>query len=219
MADRAERHAPFTGVAAVVLWLASLLVVEGVTNPPTENATPERALAYFRDEGAGIFVSSFLFALGSLLFLWFVGSLRAVLAAAESGVARVANVAFAAGVGFSLLTLLFALPSSVGAFSEGTIGPAAAEALWYLDDVFFVAAQFTAVPLLAATALVAKRTAVLPRWFAALSAFVALVLLVPLGGVFALGLGLPLWTVVTSFLLSRRASAPSSDEPIAIDGR
>ena len=205
MADRAERHAPLTGVAAVVLWVVSLFVVEGVTNPPSENATPERALAYFREEEAGIFVSTFLFALGSLLFLWFVGSLRAVLAAAEGGVARVANIALGAGVAFALLTLLFALPPSVGAFSEETIGPAAAEALWYLDDVFFVAAQFTAVPLLVATALVAWRTGVLPRWLAVLSVLIALVLLVPLGGVFTLGLGLPVWTIATSVLLSRRA--------------
>ncbi len=202
---RAERLAPLTGIVAVALWLVSLLIVEGVTNPPSENATPERALAYFNEEEAGIFVSSFLFALGSLLFLWFVGSLRAALVAAEGGAARVANIAFAAGVGFSLLTLLFALPPSVGAFSNETLGQSAAEALWYLDDVFFVAAQFAAIPLLVATALVALRTGALPRWLAWLSLLVAAVLLFPLGGVFALAVGVPLWTLVTSVLLWRRA--------------
>ena len=101
MAERPARHAPLTGIAAVVLWFVSLVIVEGLTNPPSENATPERALAYFNDEEVGIFISSFLFALGSLLFLWFVGSLRAALVAAEGGVARVANIAFA-GVAFSL---------------------------------------------------------------------------------------------------------------------
>lgn len=202
---RAERHAPLAGIAAVVLWLASLLIVEGLTNPPSENATGERALAYFNEEEVAIFVSSFLFALGSLLFLWFVGSLRAALVAAEGGVARVSNIAFAAGVGFSLLTLLFALPPSVGAFSNETLGPSAAEALWYLDDVFFVAAQFAAIPLLVASALVALRTGAFPRWLAWLSLVVAAVLLFPLGGVFALGLGVPVWTVATSVVLSRRA--------------
>ena len=205
MSDRAERHAPLTGIAAVVLWLASLLVVEGVTNPPSENATPAKALAYFREQETGIFVGSFLFALGSLFFLWFAGSLRAVLVTAEGGAARVANIAFAAAVGFALLTLLFALPPAVGAFSQEDLSPVAAEALWYLDDVFFVAAQFAAVPLLVATALVAFRTGVFPRWFAALSVLVALVLLVPGGGVFALAVGVPVWTIVTSVLLSRAA--------------
>ncbi len=207
MAARAERHAPLTGIAAVVLWFVSLVIVEGLTNPPSENATPERALAYFNDEEVGIFISSFLFALGSLFFLWFVGSLRAALVRAEGGVARVSNIAFAAGVAFSLLMLLFALPPSVGAFSNETLGPSAAEALWYLDDLFFVAAQFTAIPLLVATALVSLRTAVLPRWLAWLSLLVAAVLLFPLGGVFALGLGVPIWTVATSVALSRRAGA------------
>ena len=206
MANRRwERLAPLTGIAAVVLWLASLVVVEGMTNPPSENATPEKALAYFRQEETAIFVSSFLFAVGSLLFLWFVGSLRAVLAAAEGGAARVAHIAFGAGLALAILTLLFALPPSVGAFSNETLGPAAAEALWYLDDVFFVAAQFTAIPLLSATGLVAWRTGVLPRWLAALSFLVAAVLLFPLGGVVALGVGVPLWTVVTSVVLYRRA--------------
>jgi hypothetical protein len=202
---RAENLAPLTGIAAVVLWCLSLFIVEGVTNPPSENATPERALAYFNEEEVGIFVSSFLFALGSLLFLWFVGTLRAALVAAEGGVARVANIAFAAGVGLSLFALLFALPPSVGAFSKETIGPSAAEALWYLDDVFFVAAQFTAIPLLVATGLVAWRTGALPRWLAVLGFGVAVVLLFPLGGVFALAVGVPLWTLVTSVLLWRRA--------------
>ena len=205
MAARWDRLAPLSGIAAVVVWCLSLLIVEGVTNPPSESATPERALAYFNEEEVGIFVSTFLFAVGSLLFLWFAGSLRAALVAAEGGVARIANIAFAAGVGFSLLTLLFALPPSVGAFSNESIGASAAEALWYLDDVFFVAAQFTAIPLLVATALVALRTGALPRWLAWLSLLVAAVLLFPLGGVFALGLGVPVWTVATSLVLSRRA--------------
>jgi hypothetical protein len=205
MAARWDRLAPLSGIAAVVLWCLSLFIVEGVTNPPSENATPERALAYFNEEEVGIFVSSFLFALGSLLFLWFVGSLRAALVAAEGGVARVANIAFAAGVGFSLLALLFALPPSVGAFSNETLSPSAAEALWYLDDVFFVAAQFTAIPLLVATGLVAWRTGALPRWLAVLGFVVAVVLLFPLGGVFALGVGVPLWTLATSVVLARQA--------------
>ncbi len=205
MAERRwEGLAPLTGIAAVVLWCASLFLVEGVTNPPSENATPEKALAYFRDEEAWIFASSFIFALGSLFFLWFLGSLRAALVAAEAGVARVASIAFGAGLGFAVLTLLFALPPSVGAFSNETIGPAAAEALWYLDDVFFVAAQFTAIPLLVATALVAWRTGALPRWLAALSLLVAAVLIAPGVGVFALGIGVPLWAVATSVVLWRQ---------------
>jgi hypothetical protein len=203
---RWEGFAPLTGIAAVVLWYASLAIFEGVTNPPTENATPETALAFFRDEDAGIFASSFLFALGSLFFMWFVGSLRAALVAAEGGVARLANIAFGAGLVFGAMTLLFALPPSVGAFSEETIGPSAAEALWYLDDVFAVAAQFTAVPFLAATGLVAWRTGVLPRWLAVASFVVAAVLLLaPIGGIFALAFGVPLWTVATSVVLWRRA--------------
>jgi hypothetical protein len=206
MAERRwEGLAPLTGIAAVVLWWVSLFLVEGVTNPPSENATPEKALAYFRDEEVGIFISSFVFALGSLFFVWFVGSLRAALVAAEGGISRVAHIAFGAGLAFAILTLLFALPPSVGAFSQEDLSPAAAESLFYLDDVFFVAAQFTAIPLLLATALVAWRTGVLPRWLAALSFLVAAVLLLPLGGVFALGVGVPLWAVATSVTLWRRA--------------
>jgi hypothetical protein len=205
MAERRwEGLAPLTGIAAVALWWVSLFLVEGVTNPPSENVTPERALAYFRDEEVGIFVSSFVFALGSLLFVWFVGSLRAALVAAEGGIARIAHIAFGAGLAFAVLTLLFALPPSVGAFSQEDLSPAAAESLFYLDDVFFVAAQFTAIPLLVATALVAWRTGALPRWLAALSLLVAAVLIVPGVGVFALGIGVPLWAVATSVVLWRQ---------------
>jgi hypothetical protein len=199
-----ERLAPLAGIVTVVLWFAAVFIIETVTNPPTDDATADDVLAYFRGEETGIYVSSVLFALGSLFFLWFVGSLRAALDRAEGAGGRVANIAFGAGVAVVVATLLFGVTPAVGAFS-GDAGAQAAEALWYVDDIFFVGAEFLAIPLVLATALVAWRTGVLPRWLAILSILVAVLLLVVPIGWAGLIFGLPIWTVATSVVLSRRA--------------
>ena len=74
------------------------------------------------------------------------------------------------------------------------------------EYAFFIGAGIAGASLLAATGMVALRTAVLPTWLGWASLVVALLMLTVLGpiGFIAIVIGLPLWVLVVSILLWRR---------------
>jgi len=209
-ADRWERLAPLTGIVAVVLWLLAVLILE-TGDRPGDDASGLEMAAFFEDETGRIFLSYLLWGLGGAFFLWFLGSLRGALAAAEGGVARLSATAFAGGIATVVFALAFPAPEVAGAIradsSGAVLSPSAAEALFSMGVGFFVAAEVTSTVLLVATALVVLRTRMLPAWLAWASLVFALGLLIfPIGWA-VLIFGVPLWTVVVSVLLWRRASA------------
>jgi hypothetical protein len=210
---RWERHAPLAGVLAVALWLIGILIVEGVGNPPNDDVTGQEAVAYYDDDSNSILAGSLIWALGTLAFIWFLGSLRSALHRAEGGVGRVASIAFAAGIAVAIFSLCLFAPDLAGAITMGvedtTLEGAAAQALHSLGDGFFVLAEYTAALLLAATALVALRTGILPRWLAWVSLLIAVVLLIPPIGWAGLIFAFPLWIIAVSYLLWRE---PALDE-------
>jgi Na+/H+ antiporter NhaD/arsenite permease-like protein len=71
--------------------------------------------------------------------------------------------------------------------------------------VFFICAELAAILPLGIVALVAWRTRVLPRWWAAFSGFVAIVLLIGPIGWAGLIFGLPIWTLGTSLFVLLRS--------------
>ena len=77
-----ERFAPLTGVLAVVLWVIGVIVLETAV----EMKDPATLLDSYRTEESSIVLGGFLWVLGTFFFFWFLGSLRARLAAAEGGV-------------------------------------------------------------------------------------------------------------------------------------
>jgi len=196
-----ERYAPLTGVLAIALWFVAFLIIEGIGDTPGEDATPQEYLTYFAEEEGSIYGGTFVFALGSIAFIWFVGSLRAALAGAEGVPGRVSGIAFAGGV---------------GTFVEKNFAPEAAQALWFAYDGFFVAIGFTSLVLTLATGLVVLRTGVLPRWWGWITLLVSLTLLVyPLVWL-AIIFVFTAWVVVTGVLLySRQASGPAATAPAA----
>ena len=210
---RWERFAPLTGVAAVVLWLIAVLILETGDRPGDDS--PAREIAtYFDDETGRIFFSFLLWGLGTALFVWFLGSLRGALASAEGGVARVASIAFGAGIGTAVFALAFPATDVAGAIaadSDRGISPAAAETLVDLGIGFFVCAEVITAVLFVATALVALRTRVLPVWLAWASIVLAIALFIfPIGWA-VLIFGLPLWIIVVSALLFTRGEAPAGE--------
>ena len=73
-----ERYAPLTGVLAVVFWVIGTIVRETAV----EMKTPATLLDSYRTEEGSILLGGFVWLLGTLFFFWFLGSLRARLAAA-----------------------------------------------------------------------------------------------------------------------------------------
>lgn len=208
-----ERYAPLTGVAVLVFGLAGLIVLEGPADRPEVNVAPSAFASYFGKSDT-VILGSFLLMLSIVFFLWFLGSLRALLQRAEGGVGRLSSIAY--GGGLATAVLMLALPSVnvLGALDAQNFGPEAAKTIFLVGDAFLYPAAMTAAVLVAATGLIALRTGALPRWLGWLSLALALWLLIPPIGssagtpenpaawsaLTALD-AVPLWTAVTAVVL------------------
>lgn len=197
-----ERLAALAGIVGVVLWIVSVVISEGTDLPDDDD--PSGILAWFQGESSAILAASFLFMLGSIFFLIFVGALRARLVAFEGGGAFLTAITFGAGLGVGFFTLLIPGPNLAGALAEDELTPEAAQALVIVDDAFFVAAELSAALMLAAAAFGILRYGALPKWLGWVGLLIALVLLIPPVGWAALLVGVPLWTLVASVLLWMR---------------
>jgi hypothetical protein len=212
-----ERLAPLSGIAVPLLGLAGLTVLEGPAERPEVDVDPSAFVAYFGERDS-VILGSFLFALSIVFFLWFLGSLRAVLRRAEGGDGRVSAIAFGGGLATAVLMLALPSVSVLGALDAEQLSPEAAKTLFIVGDAFLYPAAMTAAVLVAATALVGLRTGALPRWLVWLSfAFALWLLIPPLGsaggtpenpaawsGLAALP-GVALWTAATAVVLMLRS--------------
>jgi hypothetical protein len=166
--DRHAKYGAATGIVAVILIAVGFGVL--TPKPPHLDAPPADFVGYFSDHQSAVRAGVVVASIGMLFFIWFLGSLRSGLAAAEGGSGRLANVAFGAGVvtaGFLLVGVAF---QATAAFRPGQI-PATETRL--LSDLFAVGAApaFAALTaLFAATSLVAFRST-LPSWVGALTGF------------------------------------------------
>ena len=73
-----------------------------------------------------------------------------------------------------------------------------------LGDLFFIGAEVSLFAVLVGTAIVAFKTAVLPKWWAWLGTLVGVVALVGPIGWAALTFGFPVWLLGTTVLLARK---------------
>lgn len=206
MRDRVESVSALAGIAAVLLWVAGAAMAGGghVAIPggiPEEGA--DDVLAHFQANADAAVSGGWLFMLGSLAFLWFLGMLRTRLLAAETGHGTFSSIAWAGGIATGIFAIGMPAGGVVAALGVDHLGASEAAALNAVEAVFFVGAELSAIVLLAAGAVVALRTAALPRWWAAASIVLAAWLVIgPIGWVGVL-VGIPVWTVVTSLLLAR----------------
>ena len=209
--DRWARLAPVTGIAAVVLWVVGAVIL--FSDEPGSGASPEEIAAHFAENDGRLLLGAFLFMLGVAFFLWFVGTLRAVVARAEGGVGRVAGIVQAGGVATAAMLFGLVAPTAAGALQvqneDRDPSPQAADALANLGDGFFVAAEVASIVLVAATAVAVLRSGVLPRWAAWVSLLLAVWLVIGPIGWLGLLFGLPAWTLLVSVLLWMR------EEPVA----
>ncbi|HKY12205.1 MAG TPA: hypothetical protein VJL85_02575 [Gaiellaceae bacterium] len=203
-----ERWAALSGLVAVALWVIGVVIDESSSLPGDD---PNEILSWFQDESNTILVGAFIFMLGSLFFLIFLGALRARLVEAEGRRALLTAIAFGAGIVTTAMTLLIPGPNLAGALAEDDLTPEAAQALTVMDDAFFVGAELAAALLLAATGFAILRYGALPRWLAWISFLFALWLLIPPIGWAGLLVGVPLWTIIVTLLLWMRPGG----EPVA----
>lgn len=219
MIDRVERVSALAGVLATLLWVGGVALIGGghaglPGGVPEEGA--DEVLAHFQGAGDAVVSGGWLFMLGSLAFLWFVGMLRSRLLRAEGGTGTFASIAFAGGIATAVFALGIPTGGVVAALGVDHLGASEVAALNALEATFFIGAELSAIVLLAAAAVVAFRTAVLPRWWAGLSILLAGWLAIgPIGWIGVLA-GIPVWTVVTSVMLARvdrPAQVPTRSAP------
>jgi hypothetical protein len=100
-----------------------------------------------------------------------------------------------------VMGMLTAAVDLVGGIDKNDIDPATAATFHHSVDLFFVGTELAAILPLAAVAIVAWRTQVLPRWWAAFAGLVAIVLAAGPIGWLGLIFGVPLWTLGTSLFV------------------
>jgi hypothetical protein len=200
---RRERLEPLTGVLAVLLWLVGIFLLEKDDRPDGKDTAA--FVAWVEANDTAILAGAITFAFGVLLFLWMLGCLREALADAEGATSRLASTAFGAGIAVCVCLVLTYLPHGQAAFDHANTSATSVDALVRVGDSFFFGAALFAIPMLVATALATLRFGALPRWLGWFGSAVAVALAIPPVAFFGLVLGLPLWTLVVSVALYRRA--------------
>jgi hypothetical protein len=205
MSTSENRRWALAGPLTVVLWVAGVILIN--RNGPADHATGSQILAWYKSSSDGITLGAWLFMLGCISFVSFVAGLRPRLAAAVGSDGQLPGLALAGAAMVGVFGMLTAAVDLTGAIDKNDIGPATAATFHHSTDVFFSSAELAAVLPLAAVAIVAWRTRVLPRWWAAFAGLVVVVLIAgPIGWV-GLIFGVPIWILGTSLfvLLGSRA--------------
>jgi hypothetical protein len=203
--DRLERFALLGGGLAAVLWVVSLIVLEGAGNPAGPTGGEEIA-EFYRDNRTPILIAATLHVLGGFLFLWFVAALRPVLAAAGAP-SWLRTATLVGGTAGGALMLAMTGGQSTGATTDTELlTPDTAIVFWRLAHGFFVAAEIALAVFVGALSILALRRLVLPRWLGWFGLVVTILLLIPPIGWAALLFLLPLWLIAASVVLWRRSA-------------
>jgi hypothetical protein len=193
------------GLLAILLWIAGLAISSAADNL-SDAATDQQVLTWVQANKTPIWLGFWVFAIGSVVFVWFLTEVRAAL-----GAGTLPNLFYATGVGAALLSMLTPADAVTAIQDNGHITAAAAGAMHHFGDLPFMAAELALMGAFAAFGVHALRTRVVPRWWAYVTLFVALVLLVGPIGWAALIFGTPVWTAGTGWLFAARAEhAPTA---------
>jgi hypothetical protein len=190
------------GPLAVALWVVGIILIN--QNGPADHATGTEILAWYKAHTDAIVMGGWLFMLGCLSFVVFVAGLRVRLSEAAGEPSHLPMLALVGAGMAGLAGMLTAGVDLTGGIDKNDIDPGTAAVLHHSVDLFFVGAEIAAILPLAAFAIVAWRTRIVPRWWAAFAVLVALVLIAGPIGWLGLIFGVPLWTLGTSLFVLLR---------------
>jgi predicted small integral membrane protein len=194
-----NRRWALVGPLTVVLWIVGIILIN--KNGPADHASGSQILAWYKSDSDSIVLGGWLFMLGCLGFVTFVTGLRPRLAETAGRASQLPALALAGAAMAGVCRMLTAVVDLAGGIDKNNIDPGTAATFHHSVDIFFIGAELAAILPLAAVAAVAWRTRVLPRWWAAFSGLVALVLIVGPIGWLGLIFGVPLWTLGTSLIV------------------
>jgi hypothetical protein len=181
MNDRFARYGAATGVLFVVLVVIAFLIQP---TPPDSNATPAEVLGYFSDHRKALHVDLLIFGAAALFFIWFIGTLRTALGAAEGGIGRLATTAYGGGlVSVAGLLVAFGLVAAA-AMHPAENGPEVTRALNDAAAMVFAISAPAVVVFFTANSLSILRFGYLPSWLGWLGLATALFNALGIGAVF-----------------------------------
>jgi hypothetical protein len=199
---RWDRYSPLAGIKAVVLWVIGIIILSGPGHLGNDSSeAPLVLLAKYKAHHAAIQWGAWFVMLGALAFLWFVGSLRSWFFTAERETGRLSTLVGMGGVATAVGILLAHVPSFAAATTSDNLTAPSAKALILMDDVFFYGAEFASAVFFLAAALSIFRFRALPAWLGWLAVVLGVLAVIPPVGWAVLALGLPIWTLVASWLV------------------
>lgn len=198
-----NRRWALAGPLTVALWVVGIILIN--RNGPAEHATGSQILAWYKSDSDTVVLGGWLFMLGCLGFVTFVSGLRVRLAEAAGRTSQLPMLALVGAAMAGLSGMLTAAVDLAGGIDKNDIDPATAAAFHHSVDIFFIGAELAAILPLAAVAILAWRTRVLPRWWAVFGGLVAVVLIVGPIGWIGLIFGVPIWTLGTSLFFLLRS--------------
>jgi hypothetical protein len=196
-----QRPLLLPAVLAVGLWIAGLVVVNDFSDKIPHHPTDAQLLTWIQGNQNSILLGGWLWMLGCLCLLWFAAVLRGRLAEAEGGNQTASTLAFAGAAVATVFGMLIVAGDMGGAIDHDSISAATAGMLHNSTDMFFVSAELALILFYVGTAVVAFRTAVLPKWWTLFSILIAAVLLVGPIGWAALIFGTPVWLLGTGLIV------------------
>ena len=210
--SRLEQLAPLTGVAFVVLFVVSFIIL-GET-PDVEDSADDVVTFWQDNEAEGIW--SALFGIwGVVLAVWFAASVRTALRVMEGGVGRLSSLAFAGWIIFAVGMLAFiGFQFAVADVAdEETVGPEVIQTLSILNSDFFPIVSAGLALAMIATAVATLRFGGLPRWLGYLAAVIGIASVTPIGFFSFLAAGI--WVLIVSVLLYRTVPVVVATPPVA----
>jgi hypothetical protein len=181
MSDRYARYGAATGIFFVLLIIVAFLVQP---KPPSSDASSAEVLNYVVDHHNALHVIQLIFGAAGLFFIWFIGTLRSLLAEAEGGRARLATTAYGGGlIASAALLVSFAL-GATAALHPADNGPDVTRALTDAGAMVLAVAAPAVVVFFVANGLSLMRSGYLPSWLGWLAFATALFNALGIGAVF-----------------------------------
>ncbi len=211
----ADRLAASSGFLFLALYIVAMFVVP---KPPSLSSSNAQVAAYYVQHHRAGLVQTVLLGLSAIAFIWFIGSLAALIR--NAGEVRLASIAFGGGIAMVGLAL-FGTTINAALFERVALSsPAMAGGLHVIAVTAFTVIGFAAATVAFATAIAVSRTKVLPSWYAILTAIGGVVLLFGGGALTYSGFYSPqgtywwiatvvflVWTLITTAELVQHAAA------------
>ena len=160
--ERWERLAAATGIVFAVVAAIGLLIVP---LPPEPGASAGAITSYFTENRSRLLAQVWVLGLAGVFFLWFLGSLRSYLRAAEGQTGRLSAVVFGAGIAaFAAFGTGTGVAGALAHSVADEAGPGVTVALERVAQVALAGTSFPILVLLVAASLVSGRTGAFPAW-------------------------------------------------------